>query len=284
MTCSSGDPDAGLGLDGGDQRRQLEVPGGAVEARPRPQRPRQRGPGGDHVEGHAAVEPGDVHAQPAHALGAVADPGAGQIVEGDGEAGQGGDGTIHVIGARRVAADAAGAGAIGEHAAVTDPGGAGRRLAHDGALDAGAEVRLQEVAHRRGAALLVAGEEEADVVRPGAIERRHRGGDGALGVAAAQAVEAVAVDGGGPRIARPAAVGRHGVDVGVDQGARGAPAREQVAATAGVVGAAAGLDHHDLVGAAGGAQRRHVVAQRQLVAGGTVGRRLLGGKPDQLGE
>ena len=72
---------------------------------------------------------------------------------------------------------------------------------------------------------------------------------------------------GGPRIARPAAVGRHGVDVGVDQRARRAPAREHVGAAAGRR-CAAGLDDHDLVGAARAQQRREVLAQRPLVAGG----------------
>src|SRR6185312_3094884 len=204
-----------------------------VGARRRAHADGERGLVGDHVEGDAAVELGDVHAHAAEAERADLALALPPLGEGDGEARRVGERRRLVVGARAVAAAAADGGVDPQDAAVARPGAARGRLADDSALDLGEGVALvrQKRAHHRAVALFVAGEGDRQIARRrAAIESREDGGDRGLGVAGAEPDDAAVADARGERIAGPAEVDRHGVDVRVDEEARRAPGRQRVRA------------------------------------------------------
>src|SRR4029079_12014321 len=113
------------------------------------------------------------------------------------------DRVVDAVDARRVAARPGGVRQRGADAAVAPDDAAAGRLADDRAFD-GARVRaVEKGAHARAAALLVAGEQHAEVARGVAARQRfENGGDRALGVGTAEADQAVAVLLRGERVRR----------------------------------------------------------------------------------
>ena len=151
---------------------------------------------GDHVEGHAAVERGDVHAQAAESLGAHARAGAAPCVQGHRRPGQGGQRAGQVIGARGVTARRGGdrLGRGDAAVAVSDP--AAGRLADDGPREPRARS-LARKARAHGGVPFSSSPENSTATSRGrrslgrlqSASASQDGGDGALGVGAAQAVQ-----------------------------------------------------------------------------------------------
>ena len=238
-----------------------------VGARRRPQRDRQRGARRHDVERDAAVERGDVEADALEAGRPLSRCATPDVVQRDRGAREHRDRVDDAVDARRVAARSAGAGRRGADAAVAhaDAAAVGSQTIARSMPRACALSRKARM--HDAAALLVAREQHADVGRAAgpARQRFEDGGDRALGVGAAEAVRAARRARQRVRRRGVAAVGRHGVDVRVQQQAWrvGAEARVDVG-----VRRRGGVDVGDLD--RGGAQRAQIggelVAQRTFVA------------------
>ena len=125
---------------GGDDLPRLREDALEVDARRRPQREGEERGRGNDVEGRAAVERGDVHAQSPQARRPEILEALAEIVEGHRGAGQREKWIRHAVGQRRVSTGRGRANARGMDAAMPDSDVAAGRFANHGAFEAAAPL------------------------------------------------------------------------------------------------------------------------------------------------